>query len=234
MYTALQSYASLRGQPKVAVDYMHLYWAEIGEYGGPFVLLQEKLQGLGTYVAAGMTDVAFDSLASYADQIAPPFDVMLPLGKMGIYSELEDPDSIEATLEGIDRFIRAFGIEAARSIHTRAQGRVFELRGDCPQAVVYYQETQELAPSDLVSDMDVGRCYRAMGRLEEAESHLMRFLEVRPSNPRANYELALVYDEMGERDKALEHLQTALDVWSEAEPEFEPAIEAREKLAEIG
>ena len=233
VYAALQSYASLRGQPKVAVDYMHLYWAEIGKYGGPFMLLQEKLQGLGTYVAAGMTDVAFDSLASFDAQLEPPFDVMLPLGQLGIYNELEDADSIEATLEGIDRFIRAFGIEAARSIHTRAQGRVLELRGDCAQAVVYYQETRELAPSEHGPDMDLGRCYRLMDRLEEAESHLMRYLQVRPSNPRVNYELALVYQAAGQSDRALEHLRTALDVWSEAEPGYEQARLARDKLAEL-
>ncbi len=233
VYDALVGYARLRGQPSKAVDYMHLYWAEIDQIQGPFQALQQKLQRLVVYVAAGMTDVALDSLASFEAQLAPPFDVLLPLGQLSIYRELEDADSIEAALEGIDRFIEAFGLEGARSIYTHAQGRVFEIRGDCAQAVEYYQETLDLAPRNLSPHLDIGRCYGELDRFEEAETHLSTLLEVRPFDPRAHYELALVYEAAGRRSEAVNHLRTALDVWSEAEPDYEHARLAREKLAEL-
>ncbi len=49
----------------------------------------------------------------------------------------------------------------------------------------------------------------------------------------ARYEMALVYADMGDREKALEHLQVALDIWKDADPEFKPLQEARQKLAEL-
>ena len=44
--------------------------------------------------------------------------------------------------------------------------------------------------------------------------------------------MALVQSERGNQEKALEHLKTALDVWQNADAEYEPAKLAREKLAE--
>jgi hypothetical protein len=49
----------------------------------------------------------------------------------------------------------------------------------------------------------------------------------------AHYEIALVYSELGDSEAALEHLRTALAVWSEADPAFEPAQRARQKLDEL-
>jgi hypothetical protein len=45
--------------------------------------------------------------------------------------------------------------------------------------------------------------------------------------------MALVRAEMGDSEAALEHLRTALEVWSEADPAFKPAQQAREKLDEL-
>jgi hypothetical protein len=45
--------------------------------------------------------------------------------------------------------------------------------------------------------------------------------------------MALVDAEQGDTEAALEHLRAALEVWSEADPAFEPAQRAREKLAEL-
>ncbi|MGD2155039.1 MAG: tetratricopeptide repeat protein, partial [Gemmatimonadales bacterium] len=101
VYGALADYAEFRGQPSEAVEYMHLYWSELDRAEGPFFALQQRLQGLGRYVAAGMTDVALDSLRSMAGQLSPPFDVLLPLGQLDIYLELEDADSIETALVGV-------------------------------------------------------------------------------------------------------------------------------------
>ncbi len=62
---------------------------------------------------------------------------------------------------------------------------------------------------------------------------MKRTLELAPFGPIARYEMALVYADMGDREKALEHLQVALDIWKDADPEFKPAQEARQKLAEL-
>lgn len=233
VYQALLHYHQMRGQPRRAVDYMHLGWGELEQYEGPFGVLQEKLQNLDTYVEAGQVDVALDSLASFRAQLPETFDVLLPLGHLEVYLALEDADSIEVAIPGIERLIEAYGIEVLRPMALHARGRVLELRGACDEALPYYREALELSPAQRGVHLELGRCYRKLGNFEEALDHLTRRLEVRPFSPEAHYEIALVYAERGDRDKALEHLRTALDVWSEAEPGYEPAREARDKLAEL-
>jgi hypothetical protein len=44
--------------------------------------------------------------------------------------------------------------------------------------------------------------------------------------------MALVYSELGEKEKALEHLKRSLYVWEDADQEFKPAKQARDKLEE--
>jgi len=234
VYQALEDHYELRGQPRKAVNYMHLRWAEVEKSQGPFSAVQEKLQGLDLYVAAGMTEAALDTLASVESQLAPPFDVLVPLGQLAIALELEDADSVEAALEGYERFIQAFSLEYARANSVFAEGRVLDLRGDCEQAIYSYRRTLELEPRQSETDIYIGRCYRKLGRLTEAKSHLQRALDVRPFNPRAHYEMGVAYADEGDDAKAREHLETALDIWADAEPGFEPAQEARDKLVELG
>jgi tetratricopeptide (TPR) repeat protein len=233
VYEALKVYHEMRGQPRRAVDYMHLGWGELEQYESPFALLQEKLQNLGTYVEAGQVDVALDSLASFRTQFPETFDVMLPLGQLEVYLALEDADSVEAAIPGLERLIEAYGVEILRPMTLHATGRVFELRGACEDALPYYQEMLELDPTQTLNHIDLGRCHRKLGNLEEALDHLTRRLEVRPFCPETHYEIALVHVERGDREKALEHLRTALYVWSEADPAFRPAQRAREELDEL-
>ena len=74
---------------------------------------------------------------------------------------------------------------------------------------------------------------RVAAELEEAQAQLSKTLAVRPYNATAHYEIALVLSELGDSEAALEHLRTALAVWSEADPAFEPAQRARQKLDEL-
>ena len=61
---------------------------------------------------------------------------------------------------------------------------------------------------------------------------MQKALKLEPFSPQAHYELALVYWEQDKKQQAMEHLKTALYVWEEADAEYKPAKEAREKLAE--
>jgi tetratricopeptide (TPR) repeat protein len=227
IYDAYKFYYEIRGQLGLATEYMHRRFAEMQQYAGPFNTIQQKLQNLDTYVAAGQPEVAKDTLASISTQLAPPNDVLLPLGQLDLYLALEDADSVEAAIEGLNRFIEAWGLEFARPMAIRAHGRVLEFRGDCAEAIVSYKRTLQLWPRGIDVLLDIGRCYRKLRQFSEAEANLTHLLALRPYLPMAHYELARVHAESGNRDKALEHLQTALDVWRNADPVYEPAREAR-------
>jgi tetratricopeptide (TPR) repeat protein len=57
-------------------------------------------------------------------------------------------------------------------------------------------------------------------------------LKVFPNDPEVLYELALLDADQGRKAEALKSLQKALSVWENADPVYEPATKAREKLAE--
>ncbi len=232
-FGAYRSYYTLRGQPGRAIEYMHQAWTELRESTSPFSVLQAKLSDLAAYAWAGRADAALDTLTSLANQLEPPFDVMLPFGYTGVYLELEEPDSIEKTLPGLERFIEAFGLEELRSYLLYARGRVFELRGACDQAILAYERAREIQPQSIGLNVELGRCYRKLGQLGKAEIEFKRPLEFAPVSPHARYELALVLVARGERERALEQLRSALEVWQDAEPVYKPAREARDKLAEL-
>jgi len=107
------------------------------------------------------------------------------------------------------------------------------LKGEFEQAVENYQKELELEPTDWVINTDIGRCYRNLGDLRKAEKHIKKTLEILPFDPKAHYEIALVYADMGKKEKAIEHLKKALFVWEDAEPDYEPAKKAREKLKKL-
>lgn len=234
VFNALSTYYARRGQTGRAVDYMHQRWAEIEESDAPFNALQLKIQDLDIYVLAGRESTALDSLEAITGRLSPPFDILRAFGAASIYLALEEPDSLEAALAGVDSLIQLFGLGALRPYVLMAEGRVFEWRDACDQAIVTFERAQEMQPESIGFEYDLGRCYRKLGQLERARDHLTRFLEARPYHGEANYELALVYEQLGRRDDALGQIQIALDVWSDATPVFEPAREARAKFRELG
>ena len=80
----------------------------------------------------------------------------------------------------------------------------------------------------------VGTVLRELGRLDEAQSNLEEVLRLTPASPRAHLELAHVLAAKAEVPPAIEHLRAALRAWENADEVFEPASEARAKLAELG
>ena len=57
-------------------------------------------------------------------------------------------------------------------------------------------------------------------------------MKLDPYYPKTHYELALSYHEMKNNDKAIEHMQIAVDIWKDADKEFNIAQEAKNKLKE--
>lgn len=235
VFEGLSSYERRRGRPDRAIEHMHKRWSEVEASQPPFAALQFKLGELGGYVLAGRAQTARDSLEAIGARLSPPFDVLTAFGEASIYLEMEEPDSLESALPGLTNLIERLGLESQlRGLAVFAEGQVYEWRGDCDQAVINYQRALQIQPESRGFHIALGRCYRKLDQLRQAEEHLLRYLEVVPYHPEARYELALVYEGLGRREEALEQLGVALAVWIDAEPGFEPAREAREKMRELG
>jgi len=230
---ALKSAYKWRGQLSKAIEYMGLEFAERQAFWPQALLLLNRLSSLDTYIDAGRTDDAERVYDEIAAQLGPPFNMMLPLGQMIIALNLEDPDSAEAAIAGVDQFIQAFGAEYLRPIVIHAQGRIAELRGLYEEAIRQYEAELTFDPSDVNIEWAIGRCYRKLGNLDAAVEHLEKSRRVIPSGPYSLYELALVAAESGDSATAIQRLELALEVWKDADPEFKEARQAREKLAEL-
>ena len=78
-----------------------------------------------------------------------------------------------------------------------------------------------------------GRALRRAGFLDEAEAELREALRLVPADPHAHLEMALLMETHEDLGAAVEHLTNALTVWENADEDFEPAQQARAKLAEL-
>ena len=234
VYSALESFSLSKGQVAKALEYQEARLAEALTYQPAFNVAQFSLMGAGLYAEAGREDEAFSRVTAAGTQLAPPFDGLIPLGEMQIYLALEDADAIEATLPGVEAFIDALQYEVIRPAVVNARGQVHELRGEYREAIQQYEEEQRLNPASSTINMKLGRCYRELGELDQAVGHLEEALKSSPFGPRTNYEMALTYEAMGRMDEAREHLRRALDIWSEADPEYRWARRAREAAERIG
>ncbi len=235
VYAAFASFSEWKGQLESALEFRQLEAAENRQFLPTVVGLREQVISLDRYVKAGQTDRAFRILRGIEAQLTPPWDMLLPhIAYMAIYTELEAADSAEAAIAGVERIIRASGVEALRSRIVHTQGRIHEFRNQFEEAIAQYERELELAPTNFRTHTDIGRAYRRVGRYEEAEGHIQMTLRVHPFDPIAHYELALVYADAEDDAKALEHLETALRVWEEADPAYQPALRARTKFTELG
>ncbi|UCC73855.1 MAG: tetratricopeptide repeat protein [Gemmatimonadota bacterium] len=233
VYEGLRAYYESRGQLEEAIEYVQLAQEQRRQYRPPLASIMTQFQSLGIHVAAGHADRAYETLEAVRAELAPPWDAFVPLGELFLYLELEEPDSVERALEGVESLIQTFSYNMFMPLVFHARGRIHEMRGEYEEAIRAYERDLELNPSDESIYEEIGRCYRGMGDLDEAQKQLLKTLTVRPYSATAHYEIALVFSEMGDTDRVLEHLGIALDVWSDADPAFQPAQRARDKLEEL-
>lgn len=115
------------------------------------------------------------------------------------------------------------------------QAKIQEHLGQWQQALSLYSEMPR-PPHEFqraVTLMDIGRCQRHLDQLKEAEASLKQGLTLWPSHPEIHYELALVYQQAGNFPEARQHVQASLQVWSDADSEYQAARKARELAVQL-
>ncbi|MFQ6114219.1 MAG: tetratricopeptide repeat protein, partial [bacterium] len=235
VYAYLADYSTFRGQIRKALEYYDFQFAELEKFTPPQGLLGQKFMVMANYALIGKEDEAFRILKGLeAQQLMPPFNLFPSLGYLMVYMVLEDADKAEKAADEFESFIEITKLEVLRPILFMARGQIHEFREEYTQAIEYYEKAYENAQPEMKKFINLlyGESYRELKEFEKAEEYIHQTLKIEPFLPDAHYEIALVYYDMGKKEKALEHLKKALYVWGEADPEFKPAKEAREKLAE--
>ena len=104
------------------------------------------------------------------------------------------------------------------------------LEKDYPKAIQLFEQVRDSSgvQSSLLSFF--GELYRLNGELDKSRDFLIDYLEKNPNDAKQHYQLGLTYEALGEKQKAIKELESALEIWKDAEPEYIPANQAREKL----
>ena len=200
----------------------------------PVEIAQDRFSDIDLYLEAGRGREAILLLDSLQAQLPPALaEFQVPRWRIRIAVGAGDG---EAALLAYDAAIDAmeandFGVQRPLLIADR--GRIDELRGNYDSAAERFREAMGMDPGRNLH-LETGRALRRAGRLEEAEAELREALRRIPANPGAHLEMALVLEANGDIEGARGHARSALMAWEPADEGFEPARQARAKLAELG
>lgn len=229
IYRSMLRFYRMRGQMTLAVKYMELLEAEAFKFQQPFMALLGKMNSLDIYVEAGQLGKAEAVYAELQEKLKAPFDRYLSLGAMELHGATKDVEALKVALQETDELIKAYGNEFLRVGYYEGNGIYYEIQNDYENALAQYQEQQKAAPSNFNVFHKIGRCYRELGQLDKAEKAINKCLNVLPFSPKAHYEMALLQHKKGKGNLAKTHLDKALEIWKDADPEFEPAAKAKAK-----
>jgi tetratricopeptide (TPR) repeat protein len=154
------------------------------------------------------------------------------LGYLQVYVALEDAERIGEYIDEVEELINQTKYESLRQSTYWAWGKLHEIEGNYEAALESYDKLLEVAPTELMINRDIGRCYRKLTKYRQSLEHLNKALKKEPFDQKTNYEMALLYSDMREMDKAFHHLERATTMWQDADPEYKPAKKAKQTLAE--
>lgn len=232
VYAQLQYYHELRGENKKALDYYYLKQDELKKYLTPINLNINKIYSIEQLSLLESESVVIQNLQALEVELDTLLKDMVSLGYLYLYLELKDIEQTENYVRKVEDFISKLKIEALQRVILHARSKIHEFRGEYDLAIQKYLEQLEQEPTNSSIYVNIGRCYRNLENYKKADDYIQKALTVNPFSPEANYEMALIHYEIGKSERAMKYLQTTLKIWENADPDFEHAILAREKLTE--
>lgn len=200
----------------------------------PMVLSQMRAADLDIYLDAGWLADATDFLNESKARIPPPFDsYLVPYLESRLALASGDLEAARGAHDATHRVAQAMGHGELLKILQRLRGEIDEAGGDYQSAIAQYRAVMAMENPGPGLHRDLGRALGKAGRLDEAEAELREALRPIPAHPRTHFEIALVLEARGDAAGAVGHLKMALVAWETADEAYEPALEARGKLAEL-
>ena len=229
-WAALHLYYRIQGQTTAAFDALTRRLDESASFVAPIQLVALRLNSLDIYFDTGRQTEVRAILDEYGGQLQAPTSIIALLAELELALENRDVAGAEARLATVESMIAANQIEAYGSRALSAGARLAALKGDWERAYALRQEFLRANPTDSIVHSGIAESLRELGRLAEAEQAIRLTLQRIPGSATAYVELARVLRARGDALGAGTALERALAIWSLAEPDFEPAAEARALL----
>jgi tetratricopeptide (TPR) repeat protein len=232
--SAQHLYYRVQGQTTAALDALARRVEEAATFLSPVELVVVRLSNLEVFFETGRQAEVQAILDELSGQLQPPTSIWADIAALQLALATRDIPTAEATLTTVESMIAANQIETFRNAALSAGARLAGLKGDWERAYRLRQDYLRANPTDPFVHTDIAECLRELGRLAEAEEAIRQALRRIPGSAAANVELARVLQARGDAAGARAALERALAMWSLAEPDFEPAAEARALLAAAG
>ena len=233
VYEALINYYIIKGQAKKSLESFKLQMRKAERYLNPKDYMASQAINLEPYVHAGEFEEAVEILENIADQLEPPLDKLVPFGYMLIYTANGDMEKARESIPGAEDLIKGFGQEALMANVYFTEGRISEQVGEYNEAIDHFTKFKNMNPSLYTVHINLARCYRLLKDYKNAEKELDAGLKFRPFDPEMNYEAALMYFDKGDEKEGMEYLERAVEIWKDADSDYEKANTAKEKLNSI-
>lgn len=242
VYGMIGEYYRYRGMWRKALETRQLAVAELqkdARQPTPMELLPNIIDPLNLGQIAEAQALLTAAESSYKSEDGPAI-VIIRIWRIDFQLRTGEARGAASLLKETDALITSYGVGKHRRRLRYLQGQLHELNGEYWLALQDYSqlpkdssnsESRWNAP-ELLSR--IGRCQRLLGQVKEAEASMKQGLILEPSQPMLHYELALVYKQAGRLMEAREQVQAALRVWSDADPEFDPARDAHALATSLG
>ena len=230
------------------------YFANLGQYAGLRAAYDRRLEAIVEYMPPissvqavlnsealsnsvdwGREAFALRQIDSLRASVDEPWSLVPAVPAVPIHLDREDIAEASESLDALRRLNEAFGGAPAREARIRwVEGRIAWLEdGDCRRALSSYQQARELLPQSSLYRGWLAGCLTSLDRLDEAGAEVAWLLERFPGSAKVRIVAARLYAAEGRTTEAIAEVETALDTWSEADPDYRPAAEARALLEEL-
>ena len=237
-HAELQGYHEFRGEMAKATAAMDARVSEASTIRSTVDIAVSRVEDVNTYIAAGRSDAARTLFDDVRSRIPMPFaGIVVPHMELHIEIAQANFDAARDAHARWSQAVEENDFQVFRTDLIWHRGLINQAAGDYASALADYRSAREMDrdPASYYRDSErVGTVLRELGRLDEAQTDLEEVLRLTPASPHAHLEMAHVLAARDDVSGAVEHLQAALRAWETADEVFEPAREARAKLAELG
>ncbi|MEN8224447.1 MAG: tetratricopeptide repeat protein [Bacteroidota bacterium] len=233
VFNAMEQFYLVKGQAAKSLELHELKLSKFRTFLSPKDMMVYQILNMDAYVNAGKPERAFAILEEIRGKMTPPLDKVVPLGYMFVYSETGDFENAAEAIASTEELIESFGEETLKAYVYLAKGKLNEFRGDYKLAIGNYNDFLAMNPTSYILKTYIARCYRLLKDYKKAEAEIQISLKYHPFSPQSNYEAALLYIERGDMEKGMEYLEKAVDIWKDADSDYDKASIAKEKLTSL-
>lgn len=229
----LLNYHYQRGQGDLAIQALDRRWRLMKQYQTPFEIGMEMISYgiIRVYYDIGRELVIREKLDQYFREYPDQTGLLTCAADINYYIATEDRLLLNSSMAKCEKIVEAFG---GATMMTMVRAYQAKVNGNYVESTRLFETFFNSIGTQIdIAAIELGENYRLAGNAEKAIDMLTNGLKNNPYEPSMHFQLGLSYRDIGKNELARQSLETALDIWKEADPEFKPAIKAREALAKL-